>query len=1328
MGKNNKRSARPPKWARQQLQGPNARAPKNGPEAGWQQRHQFDNENAALLNGTRSPQDERERQYLQEHGRVPRADGSASKRPFSPGSDSANGTSSKRISLPVRNGDETPTHTDGLDETVNGGTAGATHSPRERSPRASQQQGNQGLPGADGFSQVEDDFQLQMDDDEDYPPPKGSNGSGEVLDEHQEQVQVLRDQILSEAKERAEQQKLAGVQSPMNQAQRKSKEQDDELQQLMETLQTNDNNAFAEPLRECMRHFQNKAIATSLAESQPPKVLDATSDSSPIVEISFRIKDMLSIAPHDWDLEAWAPDNILDVKIALANQEVLQHDAYIAPIGSLSVFVCRSDFEYMNTDSVKQLPGESIQDSLFRCNCEDKHRAIDSADDPFDPSLYPAGLMPPNTKRLLLVYNISQVHWVSVEIEIDDAKENGHVRLYNTMSNRQRGHTLSILAKELPQLLSLIKKRPDLGWADVNFSGPIPEVMECPQQTNTTDCGFWSVFLAKQVALSQSLTGGVLDKVAPTLYGQALRWDVMRDIYQHVLLKQLTSPGPVEVAEALGDSNSAANNGHHSDNEESGKGKSGSNSKKGNPPGSRSKSSQSGNKAKNNKSANKGRKGKSGGKPKKGMTYRLPKNSRVPIADSESDSEGSDTEPHFKELGDDWRFNLRQIACDVLVGQNHLPILTQDRVQELVLDRVKNLAEEASLSVDEQESVIFERTLAVLERTPAIFKRYTVLQDEDLDDVEDPHGSAGPWYRVNNGPGRLVSTEAIRAFLSPPSNPPQLIDCIAKDVLLVVSVVRSSGDQGLEEAFDGMYDRAESQVFAFHNAFGNRTSMPQEIADWSDVDVEDIYGSSGYWMDYCFCDSSTAVLLDVNSPGQAGDAGKRVRKLLDDANDWARTLTTRPQVVILTSGVDGATSNNATWSILRDRYKALDLCVTVVCQQKRSWNREYFFVDSDTGAAWTTVSIGRLADLYLIESRNGDLEDAHSDDSTESRYLTATTLVQCFKEDYSLQPQFEKLHLDLRPQHQVACQLTGTYRKSFPLSNKQKRCEVCGLVAHENHVPTMTWSRGSSFDTAVVCEEHCHLSAEITRHVIDSSFAGMAARLTNAVALGENGRPQYICRTCGKKCRSDSRLQNHERLHSEDRPHVCEICQKGFKSARDLRAHSKIHSEERPHICSVCDKGFKSAGELSRHAQYHAEPTHICEVCEKGFKTASDLRRHSKIHSEERPHICEICEKAFRLAEELRMHAKFHSEERPHVCEVCEKGFKSAGDLRGHLYTHSEERPHVCEVCEKGFRTVRDLQDHKTRRHSDERPHICEVCEKDFKTVRDLRRHKKRHS
>lgn len=109
----------------------------------------------------------------------------------------------------------------------------------------------------------------------------------------------------------------------------------------------------------------------------------------------------------------------------------------------------------------------------------------------------------------------------------------------------------------------------------------------------------------------------------------------MEDLYHLVMSKQLDGPGPVEVAEILASSGDGMSN-----NRAGGRAKG--NTNRSNPP-----------------------RGKGKG-AKRNLKYTMPKHH---VFDIDDDSDDSDQECHRKESSDEWRFDLRQIACEVFVDK-----------------------------------------------------------------------------------------------------------------------------------------------------------------------------------------------------------------------------------------------------------------------------------------------------------------------------------------------------------------------------------------------------------------------------------------------------------------------------------------------------------------------------------------------------------------------------------------------------------------------------------------------------------------------------------
>lgn len=62
----------------------------------------------------------------------------------------------------------------------------------------------------------------------------------------------------------------------------------------------------------------------------------------------------------------------------------------------------------------------------------------------------------------------------------------------------------------------------------------------------------------------------------------------------------------------------------------------------------------------------------------------------------------------------------------------------------------------------------------------------------------------------------------------------------------------------------------------------------------------------------------------------------------------------------------------------------------------------------------------------------------------------------------------------------------------------------------------------------------------------------------------------FVCNTCGKVLQSLSRLQVHERAHTDDRPYSCHLCEKSYKYKNKYvlhmsGAHGIVSKPGQPH-------------------------------------------------------------------------------------------------------------------------------------------------------------------
>lgn len=114
---------------------------------------------------------------------------------------------------------------------------------------------------------------------------------------------------------------------------------------------------------------------------------------------------------------------------------------------------------------------------------------------------------------------------------------------------------------------------------------------------------------------------------------------------------------------------------------------------------------------------------------------------------------------------------------------------------------------------------------------------------------------------------------------------------------------------------------------------------------------------------------------------------------------------------------------------------------------------------------------------------------------------------------------------------------------------------------------------------------------------------------------------------------------------------------------------------KKAYICHICGNAFRSAGLVEQHERVHTgEKPFSCDTCGKKFTFEWNLKTHTRTHTGEKPYPCHVCGKSFAVVSNLRAHTKIHTGEKPFTCPVCEKGFTQNRDLNKHLLTHSNFR------------------------------------------------------
>ncbi|KAL1485119.1 hypothetical protein MTO96_032168 [Rhipicephalus appendiculatus] len=87
--------------------------------------------------------------------------------------------------------------------------------------------------------------------------------------------------------------------------------------------------------------------------------------------------------------------------------------------------------------------------------------------------------------------------------------------------------------------------------------------------------------------------------------------------------------------------------------------------------------------------------------------------------------------------------------------------------------------------------------------------------------------------------------------------------------------------------------------------------------------------------------------------------------------------------------------------------------------------------------------------------------------------------------------------------------------------------------------------------------------------------------------------------------------------------HECTICGRRFTRKQYLDNHQILHTGEKPHVCPMLPRVDK---EFS------------CHLCPAIFECSSDMDQHVGVHIGERPHVCPVCQKHFAWENNLVLH------------------------------------------------------------------------------------------
>ncbi|XP_039199172.1 transcriptional repressor CTCFL isoform X2 [Crotalus tigris] len=239
------------------------------------------------------------------------------------------------------------------------------------------------------------------------------------------------------------------------------------------------------------------------------------------------------------------------------------------------------------------------------------------------------------------------------------------------------------------------------------------------------------------------------------------------------------------------------------------------------------------------------------------------------------------------------------------------------------------------------------------------------------------------------------------------------------------------------------------------------------------------------------------------------------------------------------------------------------------------------------------------------------------------------------------------------------------YKHTLEKPFKCSICNYCSVEASKlkRHIRSHTGERPYS---CTVCSYASRDTYKLKRHMVTHS-----------------GEKPFECVICKARFTQAGTLKFHVlHKHGENVPkYQCPQCARSVARKGDLSIHLRnLHSYiEIPVKCNYCDSAFHERYALQQHKKIHRDEKKFkCDQCSYTCKQERHMIVHKRTHTGEKPFVCLSCNKGFRQKQLLTVHfKKYHDssfEPKVYACPKCGKAYSRWNNMRKHAEKCKEAR------------------------------------------------------